>query len=93
MQIQMTGQNMELTPAIRSYMEKKFQRVSAVADRITSVQITFHVEKLTQIAKANLNLPGTQIHAESKSEDMYESIDKLVDKLLQQIKKHKEKNS
>jgi len=91
MQIQMTGKNTELTPAIRSYAEKKLQRINSLLDKINHIHLTFHIEKLNQIAEANISLPGTQIHAEASSEDMYESIDKLIDKISRQLSKHKEK--
>ncbi len=91
MQIQMTGQNTEITPALRSYAEKKLKRINSLVDKITHLHLTFHVEKLNQIAEANINLPGTQIHASATSEDMYESIDKLVDKINRQLSKYKEK--
>lgn len=91
MQIQMTGKNTEITPALRSYAEKKLKRINTMVDKITHLHLTFHVEKLNQVAEANINLPGTQIHASATSEDMYESIDKLVDKINRQLSKYKEK--
>lgn len=91
MQIQMTGQNTEVTDAIRSYAEKKLKRINAMVDKINHIHLTFHVEKLNQIAEANISLPGAQLHAEASSEDMYESIDKLIDKLSRQLSKYKEK--
>lgn len=91
MQIQMTGQNTEITPALRNYAEKKMKRINTMADKITHLHLTFHVEKLNQIAEANVSLPGAQIHASATSEDMYESIDKLVDKISRQLSKYKEK--
>jgi putative sigma-54 modulation protein len=91
MQIQMTGQNTEVTPALRSYAEKKLKRINAMADKITHIHLTFHVEKVNQVAEANVNLPGTQLHATASSEDMYESIDKLIDKISRQLSKYKEK--
>ncbi len=91
MQIQMTGQNIEMTGAIRSYAEKKLQRINSLADKISHIHLTFHVEKLNQIAEANISVPGTQIHAKASSEDIYESIDKLVDKIIRQLNKYKEK--
>ena len=93
MQIQMTGQNTEVTPAIRSYAEKKLKRINAMLDKINHLHLTFKIEKQNQIAEANISIPGTQIHAEASSEDMYESIDKLVDKIERQLSKHKEKMS
>jgi len=91
MNIQMTGQNTEVTPAIRSYAEKKLKRLNSMMDKINHIHLTFHVEKMKQIAEANISVPGAQIHAEASSEDMYESIDKLVDKISRQLSKHKEK--
>jgi putative sigma-54 modulation protein len=93
MQIQMTGQNTDITPAIRDYVEKKLKRLNALSDKITHIHLTFHVEKINQIAEANLTVPGLQVHAKASSEDMYESIDKLVDKIGRQLSKHKEKMS
>ncbi len=91
MQIQITGQNLEITEAIRSYAEKKLQRIVSIADKINHIHLTFHIEKLNQIAEANISVPGSQIHAEASSENIYESIDKLIDKLSRQLKKYKDK--
>lgn len=93
MQIQMTAQNTEITAAIRSYVEKKIKRLNAMSDKITHFHLTFHVEKVNQIAEANVTVPGLQIHAKASSTDMYESIDKLIDKISRQLNKHKEKLS
>ena len=93
MQIQITGQNTEITPAIRNYVEKKLKRITAMADRISHIHFTFHIDNITQIAEANITLPGSQIHAKADSADMYESIDKLIDKITRQLKKYKEKHS
>lgn len=91
MQVQITGQNIEVTEAIRAYAEKKLKRICSIEDKISHFHVTFHVEKLNQIAEANIAVPGSQIHAEATSENIYESIDKLVDKLTRQLKKYKEK--
>lgn len=91
MQIQMTGQNTEVTPALREYAEKKLKRINSMVDKINHIHLTFHVEKINQIVEANISVPGSQIHAEATSEDMYESIDKLIDKLGRQLGKYKEK--
>jgi ribosome hibernation promoting factor len=89
MQIQITGQGLEITDAIRSYTEKKLKRITTIADKINHVHVTFHLEKMNQIAEANISVPGSQIHAEASSENIYESIDKLIDKLSRQVKKYK----
>ncbi len=91
MQIQMTGQNTEITSALRTYAEKKLKRINTMVDKITHLHLTFRVEKLNQIVEANVSVPGVQIHASASSEDMYESIDKLIDKISRQLSKYKEK--
>lgn len=91
MQIQMTGQNTEITSALRTYAEKKLKRINTMVDKITHLHLTFRVEKLNQIVEANVSVPGAQIHASASSEDMYESIDKLIDKIGRQLSKYKEK--
>ena len=50
------------------------------------------LEKLIQKAEANIHIRGKDIFVETESENMYASIDSLVDKLDRQILKHKEKN-
>lgn len=91
MQIQFTGHNVEITPALHEFTEQKFKRLFRHADKITSIHVTFDIDKIRQIAEATLFMPGTQIHARSESDDMYKTIDDLIDKLVKQLTKHKEK--
>jgi len=88
MDIKFTGQNLEVTPAIRDYASKKLSRLISHGAHITSVQISFHVEHNDQIAKATVCVPGHDVFAQQKSSDLYKSIDLLVDKLLIQLEKH-----
>ena len=91
MQLHFTGRNIDLTPALKTFAAEKFERVQRRDASITHVNVTFHVENVTHIAEANLHLDGAEIHASAKAEDMYSAIDELVDKLVSQITKHKEK--
>lgn len=92
LQIQMTGKNIELTDTLRDYTKSKFEKLQRHADNILSIQVTFGVEKLRQIVEANIHIPGSDIHASAESEDMYNSITDLVDKLDRQINKHNSKH-
>ncbi len=91
MQIDITGHGIEITPALRSYTNEKLDRLKRRVDQITSIHVIFGVEKLQQIAKATVHVYGNDIHARSESADLYSAIDSLVDKLTQQVTKHKEK--
>lgn len=92
MQINITGHHVELTPALREFVEKKFSKLERYFDQIVAVHVTLTVDKLRQIAESAISVSGGEIHAKSDSEDMYASIDQLMDKLERQLIKHKEKN-
>ncbi len=91
MQIDVTGQHIDVTPALRDYVGGKFERLLRHFDKVTNVHVVLRVEKLRQIAEATINVNGATLHANAEDEDMYAAIDALADKLDRQIKKHKEK--
>lgn len=91
--IQFTGLKTEATDALRQFTNEKFERLYKFAPNITSIHVTFNVDKLRHIAEANIHIPKNEIHAKAESDDMYKTIDSLIDKLTRQLAKHKEKNS
>jgi len=91
MQINYKGQNIEVTQELKNSADEKFQRIKLRNDNIHSMNVTFHIENITHIAEATIHVDKTEIHAKAESKDMYNSIDLLVDKLVAQLTKHKEK--
>lgn len=91
MQITLTGHQLEITPALRDYVDTKMARLERHFDNIMNVHVVLSVEKLTQKADANLQISGAHLAATAEHEDMYAAIDALTDKLDRQVKKHKEK--
>lgn len=91
MQLNVSGHHVEVTPALREYVETKFERLQRHSDQITNTQVTLIVEKLVQKAEASVHVAGADLFAQSESEDMYAAIDSLADKLDRQLIKHKEK--
>lgn len=91
MQINITGHRMDVTPAIRTFTEEKFQRLERHFDHITGIHVVYDVEKIRQIAEATVFVSKAELHASAESEDLYAAIDSLVDKLNRQLMKHKEK--
>jgi putative sigma-54 modulation protein len=92
MQISLTGNHIDLTPALRDYVDSKFARLERHFDKVTNIHVILSVEKLRQKAEATLHINGANIFADETSEDMYAAIDGLLDKLDRQVIKHKEKN-
>ena len=91
MQINITGHRIDVTPALRAFTEEKFGKLERHSDHITAIHVVFDVEKLRQIAEATILVAKGELHASSESEDMYSTIDLLIDKLDRQLIKHKEK--
>ncbi len=91
MQISLTGHHVDITEALRSYVDSKFERLERHFDKVTNVHVILTVEKLRQKAEAKLHVNGQDLYADTVEEDMYAAIDGLVDKLDRQIKRHKEK--
>ena len=91
MQLSITGHHVEITPALRTYVEKKLERVGRHFDQVIDVHCVLTVEKLEHKAEATLHVSGNAIHADAVNGNMYASIDKLADKLDRAVMKHKEK--
>jgi putative sigma-54 modulation protein len=91
MQINLTGRHVEVTTALKDYVNNKFAKLERHFDHINNVHVILDVEKLVQKAEATLHVNGGEIFATSQHQDMYASIDGLIDKLDRQVIKHKEK--
>lgn len=93
MQVQLSGQQIEVTPALRDHVNSRIDRLTRLDDRILSLNIVLSVNKLQQRAEGTLAVTGSTLHAEANESDMYVSIDVLFDKLVAQLRKHREKIS
>ncbi|MHB8404574.1 MAG: ribosome hibernation-promoting factor, HPF/YfiA family [Gammaproteobacteria bacterium] len=91
MQIDITGHHLDITPALRSYVQNKFERLARHFDHATGVHVILTVSKLEHRAEAKLQVNHGNIFADAVDTDMYAAIDALTDKLDRQIKKYKEK--
>jgi putative sigma-54 modulation protein len=91
MRIDTYGQQLEVTPALRDYVESKLQRLARHFDQPFDVRTQLSCEKQQHCAEANVNISGRTLHADASAENMYAAIDLLADKLDRLLMKHKEK--
>ena len=91
MQINLSGHHLEVTPALRSYVNSKLEKIERHFDSVTNVNVILSVEKQRQKAEATISVSKANLYADAEHEDMYAAIDALADKLDRQIKRHKEK--
>lgn len=91
MEINYTGHHLIVTPALKNMVAEKLQKLERHCEKINTVKILFRIENLDQIVEATAFGANTEIHADAKTENMYTSIDKVVDRLDKQLMKKKEK--
>jgi putative sigma-54 modulation protein len=91
MHLNVTGHHVDVTPPLRSYVEKKLGRIMRHFDHLIDSHFVLTVEKLQHKAEATLHVRGETIHAVAIETDMYASIDALADRLERRVRKYKEK--
>ena len=91
MQINVTGRHVDVSGALRDYVNTKMERVVRHCDQLTDARCILTVEKLQHKAEATLYVTGGPLHAEYVADNMYAAIDGLVDRLDRRVKKHREK--
>jgi putative sigma-54 modulation protein len=84
MQLTITGHHIELSPALRDYVEAKLKKLERHFDNMTDIHCVLTVEKLTHKAEATVHLSGGTIHAESLHEEHKE---KLTDHHAREVEK------
>lgn len=85
------GKNIEATEALKETVEKKIDRLSKYFTDDTEIHVTLSVEKERQKIEVTIPMKGNLIRAEQTSDDMYASIDLVVDIIERQVRKYKNK--
>ncbi len=93
MEITISGQNIEITKALRRYVEDRFSKISRHFDGVMKSSVTLQVEKTRHQADASILTKGSPIHANATADSMYDAIDALTTRLNRQILKHKDKGN
>lgn len=96
MNLTISGHHLEVTPAIRDYVQGKLERIKRHFDQVIDVAVILAVDNLTekekrQRAEINLRMSGKTVFVESVASDLYAAIDGLIDKLDRQVMKYKNK--
>ncbi|HAA64809.1 MAG TPA: ribosome-associated translation inhibitor RaiA [Thermoanaerobacter sp.] len=92
MNITVSGKNgMTVTDGLRDAVIKNVSKLSKYFPEDTEVRTVLSVQKNNHIAEITIPFKGIIFRAEEVSDDMYVSIDRVVDKIEKQILKHKAK--
>jgi len=93
MDINVRGKNIDATPALVDYAQKKLSKLEKHFEKSTDVQVVLSVIREEHIVEVTMNLNGLILRGEESTGDMYASIDMVVDKLERQVKKYKTRMS
>ena len=89
MKINLSGKNLEITESLRNQVNKKVLKLGRYFDENVEAQVTMSVEGYRHIIEVTIPFDGIVARAEESTDDMYASIDMVLDKLERQIRKHR----
>ncbi|MCX8517752.1 MAG: ribosome-associated translation inhibitor RaiA [Rhodoferax sp.] len=96
MNLTISGHHLEVSPALRSYVTNKMDRIMRHFDQVVDVKVLLSIEKQKekerrQRAECSIHVKGNDLFAESSHHDLYAAVDELVDKLDRQVVRHKDR--
>jgi len=91
MNITVTGRHMEITEALKLYIDNGLGKLESHFDRAMEADVVLDVQKHRHTAEVNLRANGVRIHSKETSADMYASVDTVIEKLERQIRKFKDR--
>lgn len=91
MQINVSFRHTDPSEPLKLYAEEKLSRVKKYLEEPIEAHVILKVEKFRHIAEVSVDAPGLRLNGAEETDDMYTSIDLLVDSLENQVKKGKEK--
>jgi putative sigma-54 modulation protein len=95
MRLQVKGKNVDVSPSIRDYAERKFAKLDKQLAELTQVEVELSEQRNPSIAESHVAegiifTKGPTLRAREATPDMKASIDQLVEKLERQVKRYRE---
>jgi putative sigma-54 modulation protein len=84
--ISITFRHMDASEAIKSHAQEKVSKLQKFLRQPMTAKVTLSIDRLNHIAEARISSGGARFEAKETTEDMYESIDKVMGKLERQIR-------
>jgi putative sigma-54 modulation protein len=93
MKVDFAGRGIDITDRIRSFTESKLDRLTKHLDELQDVGVVLSVEKYRHRAEIKFNSLRRNFHGTEETNDMFQSIDRVVDNLEAQVRKFKQKTT
>lgn len=88
MGIAITFRHMASSDALKEYVHEKLERVQKYLRQPLDAHVTLSTERHQHVSEISFHTTGRQYQARHDSDDMYKSIDLMIDKVEHQIAKH-----
>lgn len=89
--VYIVGKHIELTDALRNYVWEKLSRIERITDQIIDIHVVLDAQKLEKTCSILMNFIRFQIKVSVGKENMYEAVDKAVDRVTKLIRRYKSK--
>ncbi|HEY6079155.1 MAG TPA: ribosome-associated translation inhibitor RaiA [Polyangiaceae bacterium] len=86
MNVSITFRHMDASEAIKKHAAAKLEKLQRFLRQPMTAKVTISVDKLKHVAEARISSGGAHLEAKESSDDMYVSIDRMIDKLDRQIR-------
>lgn len=91
MAVLVKGRNTVVSPAVKAYVEKKVEKITKQFKAVGDITAVLKVEGSTHVAEITVPAKGVLLRAQESTNDMYASIDLVVEKIERQVHKYKTK--
>lgn len=96
MELQITGTNMQVTPTVRRYIERKLGKLNRFLPNILECKIEVSEEKTKSpqqhyLVRATAAGSGAVFHGEDRGEDLFKAVDRVASIMIRQLEHHKGK--
>jgi putative sigma-54 modulation protein len=91
MQIRTTARHFDLTDDLKDFVERHLGKLEKFFDNIIDSHLILEMEKSRMTAELKLKVYGTVLTSKHRSFDMYDSVEKVIDKMERQLKTYKGK--
>ncbi len=90
MRLTITGRHVDVTEALRRYIDTRMQRLDRYGLKLDEAQVILGVEKYRHTAEVILTVNGRVIQGKESTDEMYASLDRVFDQMGRRIRKRKE---
>ncbi len=91
MQSRTTARHFDITDELKNFVDKEIDKLEKYFNNIIDTHLILDAEKSRMTAELKVKVQGTVLTSKVRTFDMYESVEKVINKMEQQLKKYKER--